>query len=563
MGKHMEPDWRNGKRWVILALSGIVYIAIAGGCSRLLSALALAPPEPLYSLMAGAVLLPVAAPFLVMLFWGCRRRLACCQEGESRLCAIVEDLPILICRNRPDGTIVFVNNAYCEYFGRTRENLLGCDLFELIPEKDRERVRENLCRLSAETPVLVHEHEVYAADGSIRYHRWTNRPICDETGNVVLIQAVGEDISERKQAETALRQSEEQYRLMFENAGVLVSAYDLRGRCVLMNELVARAFGGVPEEFIGRSFNELHPGHGEEFTRRIREAIETGEVRAYEDEVAFPSGERWLISSVFPMRNADGVASAAQIVSQDITEQKRAEKALEAQNAELERFTYTVSHDLKSPLITIDGYVGMLAEDLAEGDSNAVEEDIGRISSATRKMNRLLGELLELSRIGRIVNPPTEISLRELVEETLQIVHRQIEERQVQVDIVPDLPDVYGDCIRLQEVFQNLIENAAKYMGNQVAPRVEIGGRREGNEVLCFVRDNGIGIDPKYHERIFGLFDQLDPNATGSGVGLALARRIVDVHGGRIWVESQGDGRGSTFFFTLPTSNDSSVKTHP
>jgi signal transduction histidine kinase len=225
---------------------------------------------------------------------------------------------------------------------------------------------------------------------------------------------------------------------------------------------------------------------------------------------------------------------------------------LEAQNAELERFTYTVSHDLKSPLITIRGYLGLLREDVAGGRAAAIEDDIARMLGAAAKMEQLLQELLELSRIGRLVHPSEHLPLSELAREAVELVAGQIKERGVDVRIKTDLPTIFGDRPRLLEVLQNLVDNAVKYMGDQPQPRIDIGARLEGAETVCYVRDNGIGIDPRYQERVFGLFDQLDQSAEGSGIGLALVRRIVEVHGGRIWVESEGQGHGSTFCFHVP-----------
>jgi PAS domain S-box-containing protein len=226
-------------------------------------------------------------------------------------------------------------------------------------------------------------------------------------------------------------------------------------------------------------------------------------------------------------------------------------KELESKNTELERFTYTISHDLKSPLVTINGFLGYLKGDMVLGKTDRVMTDIQRIQDAVDKMHLLLKELLELSRIGRIVNPPEKILFGDLAREALEIVHGQLEARRVTVQIQPVLPTVYGDRQRLIEVLQNLIDNATKYMGDQPAPHIEIGQHgEEGSQLVFFVKDNGMGINPQYHERIFGLFNKLDATSEGTGVGLALARRIIEVHGGRIWAESE-PGKGSTFFFTL------------
>lgn len=246
-------------------------------------------------------------------------------------------------------------------------------------------------------------------------------------------------------------------------------------------------------------------------------------------------------------------------VCTDIVDRKQAEKEreeliaqLEAQNTELERFTYTVSHDLKSPLITIKGYIGLLFEDLLEMDANAVKSDLLRISRAADKMGDLLDDLLELSRIGRLANPPENVSLEGLAGEAVELLQGRLQGKRVRVDVSSDLPVVYGDRTRLLEVLQNLIDNAVKYMGDEPEPRIEIGSRQDDDETVCFVRDNGMGIDERFHDKVFGLFDQLEPTTEGTGIGLALVKRIIEVHGGRIWIESEGAGCGSTFCFTIP-----------
>ncbi len=225
---------------------------------------------------------------------------------------------------------------------------------------------------------------------------------------------------------------------------------------------------------------------------------------------------------------------------------------LEAKNAELERFTYTVSHDLKSPLFTIQGFIGLLEQDVAEGNVERARQDVARIRGAAVTMERLLSELLELSRIGRITNEPEPVPLTEVAREAVDLLGGHIEEAGVDVRIAPDMPVVFGDRVRLREVYQNLVENAVKFMGDQPEPRIEIEARRQGAEVIACVRDNGIGIEPQYQAQIFGLFERLSKSEGGTGIGLALVKRIVEVHGGRIWVESGGAGKGSAFWFILP-----------
>ncbi len=279
-----------------------------------------------------------------------------------------------------------------------------------------------------------------------------------------------------------------------------------------------------------------------------------------EHRFLWKNGEvRWLEGRGKVYRDGNGkpVRMAGTVV--DITNRKHAEiererliRELAEKNTELEQFTYTVSHDLKAPIITIKGFLGFLGEDARSGNRERMDRDIVRISEAVDKMHRLLNELLELSRIGRMMNAPEPISFRNLIDEALDVLQGRLQSSAVQVRVTGEFPVVYGDRRRLLEVLQNLIDNAVKFSAGQSAPVVEIGCEGSENDMpVFFVRDNGIGIPAEHHERIFGLFNKLDPMAEGTGVGLALVKRIVEFHGGRIWVESEA-GRGAKFLFTLP-----------
>jgi signal transduction histidine kinase len=268
---------------------------------------------------------------------------------------------------------------------------------------------------------------------------------------------------------------------------------------------------------------------------------------------------RWVADSCVQVRDEHGARIGVIGILQDITERKLAEaeretfiKELEIRNAELERFNYTVSHELKSPVVTIKGFLGSITKDLQNGNYARVQQDILRVSNATEKMHDTLSDLLQLSRIGRIVSPPEEIDLVQLVREVLETLQGQLEARHITIHIEPDLPTAFGDRARLREVYENLIGNAAKHFGDQSIPLIEIGVRKNRYETVYFVKDNGIGIDAQYHKRIFGLFDKLDAASEGTGIGLAIVKRIIETHGGRVWVESEGLGKGSLFCFTIP-----------
>lgn len=295
-----------------------------------------------------------------------------------------------------------------------------------------------------------------------------------------------------------------------------------------------------------------HAAQQEAYIRRLEGSI--AERRKAEKALSTAKDE---LEARVDARTAELLAANRQLAA-EIEERRQAQLEkerliadLEAKNAELEQFTYTVSHDLKSPLVTIKGFVGFIRRNMAAGCLEQVDEDLKRISGAAGKMQQLLEELLALSRIGRITHPHEAVAMVELVRQVLAGLAPAIQQNRIAVTLDENLPTVFGDRLRLREVLENLIGNAIKFMGKQPAPAIQIGVQREADPPVFFVRDNGAGIEARHHEKVFGLFDRLDQSVPGTGVGLAIARRIVAVHGGRLWVASEGEGRGSTFYFTL------------
>jgi signal transduction histidine kinase len=280
-------------------------------------------------------------------------------------------------------------------------------------------------------------------------------------------------------------------------------------------------------------------------------------------------GETYLFGTATTLCDSRGNIVGAIESIRDITERRRAEEALrkahdelerrvkertaelESRNAEMERFVYTVSHELRTPLISVGGVLGFLKRDLEVRDAEEVQTDLDLIGNAVTRMDRLLGETLELSRVGRVANPTENVPFGDIVSEARAQIADRIRSNNVEISVGEDWPVVYADRKRLVEVLVHLIENSVKYMGNQPRPRIEIGYKLDGSRPVFFVRDNGIGIDPSQHDKVFELFYKVGGTTEGTGAGLAIVKRIIEVHGGRIWIES-GLGKGCTICFTLP-----------
>lgn len=400
-------------------------------------------------------------------------------------------------------------------------------------------------------------------------------PIKNNTGDIVYGLIVAQNITERKQAEAELhrakdvtetaheilREREAYLQAILNNMPFEVWLKDLEGRFLMVNEPFVRSVQQPNvQSVIGKTdFDVTYKDLAEKYRADDQEVIKNKTQKTIEELMRDQDQLKWFETYKTPILDENGQVLGTTGFARDISEYKRAEeerealiKELETKNAELERFTYTVSHDLKSPLVTIKGFLGWLEKDVAAGNMERVQHDFQQIRDAATKMQNLLDDLLELSRIGRLMNPPQTVAMTELTAEAIQLVAGQIEARGVQVNIAHDLPLISGDRPRLVEVLQNLIDNAVKFMGSQMAPRIDIGVRNDAGEPIFFVQDNGSGIAARYHQRIFDLFERLEQSTEGTGVGLALVKRIIEVHGGRIWVESDGPGRGSTFCFTLP-----------
>lgn len=464
-----------------------------------------------------------------------------------------------------EGETVWLGGAFEKMTGYTPEEYIKAGgWYGHIHPDDLDKDAEDMKKLLNNQDVLGSEIRTFAKNGEIRWERVFAHPIWDEENNRLagIVGAV-QDITEQKEAQKKLQDSLHQQKAILNNIPDMAWLKDLDSRYIAVNDQFLRVCGLEQEDVIGKTDADIwDASYAEMYRRDDLEVITSGKRKTLEELQKDRNGrEYWVETTKTPIRNEQGDVIGTTGIARDISERKTAEiererfiAELGAKNAELERFTYTVSHDLKSPLVTITGFLGYLEQDARAGKFDSFTRDIHRIRQAVEKMQNLLNDLLELSRIGRIANDPVEMEFGTIVQDALSMLAGSITAQQVRVEFEDQGYKVYGDRVRLLEVLQNLLENAIKFMGEQPSPEVRIGAVKDekGNPIF-FVKDNGIGIEQQYQDRIFGLFNKLDANTEGTGIGLALVKRIIEVHHGKIWLESQ-PGKGTTFYFTLPGS---------
>lgn len=486
-------------------------------------------------------------------------------DSESRFRAFMETSPAIVIMKDADGRYVYCNSKVEMLFGLRTEEIIGKTEFDLFPREDAQKFVESDQLVLRTGKPLMSEYPASIPSGEMRDWWVFKFLLTDSTGNkYVGIQIM--DITARKKVEADLAFERDVLQALMQSVPDTVYFKDTESRFTRINEKQAQFLGAEStKDAIGKSDFDYQPYHlAKGFYEEEQELIKTG--RSIRDRVEYnPTREgkpRWVSASKAPLRDTNDQIVGIVGISRDITERKLAELErerligdLENRNAELERFTYTVSHDLRSPLVTIDGFLGYVERNAGTGNMDKVHDDIQRIKAAVKKMQSLLKDLLELSRIGRMMNDPETIPFNDLARSALENVAGQLKNCKAEVNL-EDIPDVvHGDRTRLIEVLQNLLDNACKYMGSQPAPCITIGRRSsESGAPVFFVYDNGMGIEPRYHNTVFGLFNKLDSASEGTGIGLALTKRIIEIHKGRIWVESEGQGKGSTFCFTLASN---------
>ncbi|RPH96610.1 PAS domain S-box protein [candidate division KSB1 bacterium] len=501
-------------------------------------------------------------------------------ESEQRFRMIAENAHDLIWMTDADFNVTYVSPAITGILGFTEENVVGRSIMSSVAPGSAEaslRFLQDLIGGSEtggpEIGGVSHiEHELIAADGSSVWMEVVATALRDASGKIVGIQGISRDVTERKQAEDVVRRERDRAQMYLDLVDVIMVALNNRGEVTLINKTGCRILGCEENDLMGSNwFETALPESTRQTTSDVFQRLMKGEiepVRFYENPVITKSGEERMIE----WHNAIIYDEFGHIMGTlssgaDITERKRAEEELAARaaelersNAELERFAYVASHDLQEPLRMMASYAQLLDQRYRGRLDNDADDFIGFITSGAERMRQLIHDLLTFSRVDTRGKPFEPVDCEKVLQEVLHNLQVAVEESGITITHDP-LPTIAADDTQMTQLFQNLISNAVKFRSPE-SPRVHITASDDEHHWEFAVQDNGIGIESKYFERIFIIFQRLhgQKDHPGTGIGLAICRKIVERHGGRIWVESK-PGLGSTFHFTLPKRKPSKRRT--
>ncbi len=501
-------------------------------------------------------------------------------ESEKRFRAVVEDQTDLICRFKPDGLLTFVNEAFCHFHGKRGEELIGTNFFQTLSEEDAAIPLSYINSLPADEPVVAFDHRLHGPDQLVVWHQYRVRRLFQEKGDTREFQAVIQDITQRKQSEQALRASEEKYRSLIDHIPDVVWTADASRDLIYISGNVVKVLGYSAEELLGGHLwlDRIHPEDAARVVQAYQKLFSEGEKFDVEYRICRKDGEWiWLHNRALTARPHGGIMCADGIFK-DTTLRRLAEAAIqhtkdaaEAANLAKSQFLANMSHELRTPLNAIIGFSEMLA-DQTFGDLNDRQlKYSNNILNSGRHLLQLINDILDLAKVeaGRVELMRNTFSVTKALSEVQTIVKTLANKKHISLEFeaAPDLPPLFADEAKFKQVMYNLLSNAIKFTpdGGKVFVTAAIQSEAGGDSILAgeslriAVTDTGIGIKMNDQERVFKEFEQVDSSygrrQQGTGLGLALTKRLIEMHGGRIWLESEGvEGKGSTFTFLIPIS---------
>jgi len=494
-------------------------------------------------------------------------------ESEKRFRAVVEDQADLICRFKQDGPLTFVNEAFCRFHGKRSDELIGMNFFQTLCNEDAAVPLSYINSLPADKPVVSFDHRLRSPSNQVVWHQYQIRRLFQKKGDPREFQAVIQDITQRKQSEQALRASEEKYRSLVDNIPDVVWTANSKCDLIYISANADKVLGYPTEDLIGGQLwlNRIHPEDSARVEQAYQQLFSAGEQFDVEYRSCRKDGEWiWLHNRALATRPREGVMCADGIFK-DITQRRQSEviiqqtkDAAEAANRAKSQFLANMSHELRTPLNAIIGFSEMLADETF-GDLNDRQlKYSNNILNSGRHLLQLINDILDLAKVeaGRVELMRNTFGVAKALSEVQMIVKTLANKKHIHLesDVAADLPSLFADEAKFKQIMYNLLSNAIKFTpdGGNVFVTASIQNGSSSDSFLQFtVADTGIGIQSNDQERVFKEFEQVDSSygrqQQGTGLGLALTKRLVEMHGGKIWVESEGiEGKGSTFTFLIP-----------
>jgi len=473
-------------------------------------------------------------------------------ESEERFRLLVEQSVDGILVHDAQSRYVDANPAACRMLGYSREEILSLTVADMVEEDEIPRIAPDVDRFASGQTRPSH-YRCRRKDGSIFIGEVTGSQLPDG-----LFLGILRDVTERRQAEEALRQSQEEQQIILDNTPAMIWYKDTQNRILRVNASAAKSIGIQKEAIEGKHTSEFYPDDAERYYQDDLIVAQAGLPRlGIEESYRLPSGEtRWLRTDKIPLKHDSGRVTRILVISTDITERKRVEEALQEADRRKDEFLATLAHELRNPLMPIS--VGIQTLRLTRDKPEVASRVLDMMEDQMRHMVRLIDDLLDLSRItlGKIELHKAPVELADVVGLAVELSRPLIDQAGHEFHVqVPARPiRVEGDLTRLAQAIANLLNNAAKF--TRPGGVIVLTGEREGQEALVRVRDNGIGIQREMLDSVFDIFTQadrsLEKSRGGLGIGLSLVKRLVGLHGGVVEAHSEGLGKGSEFIVRLP-----------